>query len=126
MIPMDSRAYISASSNFFSGESEAKRRRLEVEERRLSLDEKAQVVQMVSVGVYTPRTARRKIEEIDQRMKPPAPETETVPSSQMWLSRSPLGSRGEHGTRSPSLDRRSVSWDIEDPEKLLDDGEEEI
>ena len=119
---MDSRAYLSASSNFFSEESEVKRRKLDVEERRLLLDEKAQVVQMVTVGVYTPRTARRKIEEIDRRMKPSALETTPDPQT---LGQSPSGSYNRYRTRSLSLDRHSISWDIEDPNKSLDNDDEE-
>ena len=118
----DSRAYVSASLNFFSKETKVKRRKLDVEERRLLLDEKAQIVQMVTVGVYTPRTARRKIKEIDWRMKPPALETMPDPETP---GRSPSGSHNRHQTQSLSLDRRSISWDIEDPDKSLDNDDKE-
>ena len=117
--PTYDRVYISASSNFFTGESEVKRRRLEVEERRISLDEKAQILNMVTIGVYTPRTARRKIEEIDQRMKLPA--LVATPSPQI-TGQSPSGSHGRYATRSPSMGRDSSPWDIEDTDELLDDG----
>ena len=120
---MNNRAYISASSNYFSGEGEVKRRRLDIEERRLLLDEKEQVIRMVNIGVYTPQTARDKIEEIDQRMRLPA--LETTHGSQMQ-GQSPLGSHGRYQTRSPSPGHHSPSWDIEDPDKSLDDNEEGI
>lgn len=117
------RAYISASLNFFSGENEVKRRHLEVEECRLSLDEKAQIVQMINVGIYSPRTARRKIEEIDQRVNPPV--LEPVPDSPT-LGRPPSGSSGQCQARhrSPSLGRHSAPWDSEDPD--YDDEENSI
>jgi hypothetical protein len=119
---MGSRAYLSASSNFFSEESEVKRCKLDVEEHRLLLDEKAQVVQMVTVSVYTPRTAQRKIEEIDQCMKPSALKTTPDPQTP---GQSPSGSYNQYWTRSLSLDRHSISWGIEDPDKSLDDDDEE-
>ena len=75
-----------------------------MEERRVSLEEKAQVMEMVKLGVYSPRTARQRIEKIDQ-------------------------SSGSHDQRQvchPSMDCRSPSWDIEDPERFLNESEEEI
>ena len=122
---MNNRAYISASSNFFSGESEVKRRRLEVEERRLLLDEKAQVIQMVNVGVYTPRTARRRIDEIDQRMKRSTFEISPTLSSRT-LSRSSSGSHSQRRMQSPSLDHHSISWDADNLEQLFDDDDDKF
>lgn len=107
------RAYISASTKFFSGESEVKRRKLDVDERRLSLEEKAQVLNMVNIGIYTPRTARRKIEEIDQR---PSLSARTTQVS----GQSPAGSDGRHQTPSPLTGRRSPPWSIEETDGLLD------
>jgi len=119
--PTYHRAYISASSNYFSGESEVKCRRLDVEERRILLDEKAQILNMVTLGVYTPRTARRKIEEIDWCMKFPA--LVTTPSPHI-TGQSPSGFHGRHGSCSPSMDRQSSPWDVEDMDGLLGDGED--
>ena len=82
---MNNRAYISASSNYFSGEGEVKRRRLDIEERRLLLDEKEQVIRMVNIGVYTPQTARDKIEEIDQRMRLPPSKLHMAPRCKVNL-----------------------------------------
>jgi hypothetical protein len=89
------------------------------------LMKRLKLCRMVSIGVYTPRTARYKIEAIDQQMKPIAYETETARSPQM-LSWSPSESDSRHQTQSPSQNHHSMSWDIEDPERLLDDNEEEI
>jgi len=118
-MPTHDRAYISASSNFFSGESEVKRRRLDVEECRVTLDEKAQILNMVTVGVYSPRTARYKIDEIDERMKLPA--LAITPNPQI-AGQPPSGPHGTHG---PSMVRHSSPWDIEDLDQLIGDGEDD-
>ena len=120
---MNNRAYISTSSNYFSGEGEVKHCWLDIEERRLLLNGKEQVIQMINIGVYTPQTAQDKIEEIDQCMR--LPTLETTHDSQMW-GQSPLGSHGWYQTQSPSPGHHSTSWDIKDPDKLLDDNKEGI
>ena len=74
-----------------------------MEERRVSLEEKAQVMEMVKVGIYTPRTARHRIEKIDHS----------------------IGSQHQHQVHSPSVDGRSSPWDIEDPGHPLNEFEEE-
>lgn len=96
-----------------------------MEERRVSLDEKAQVMEMVKAGIYTPRTARRLIEKIDKRARPPTLHCGDAYNSLMRIQ-SPSGSHSRSQTRSPSPDRRSLSWDIEDPDHRLDEIDKEI
>ena len=115
-IPTDYRAYISAGTNFFSGESEVKRCKLDVEERRISLEEKAQVLNMVNLSIYTPRTARRKIEEIDQRPSLSA-RTIEVPGQ------SPTGSDCQYQIPSPLTSCHSPPWRFEEIDGSLDDDE---
>ena len=117
---MNFRVFTSVYARHFSEESNAKRRRLEVEERRLLLEERAQIMDMVKFGIYTPRSARRKIERIDKRT-----ESSTLDNGDMLIG-SPLGSQDRFQTLSPSPDRQSPTWSIEDPGRSLDDTEEEI
>lgn len=109
------RAFTSAYAHYFSEESDVKRRRLEVEERRLLLEEKAQVMDMVKVGIYTPRSARQRIKEIDERVKPPTTN----------YGEPRVQSQGRFQTLSPSPDRCSPPWDIEDPDRSLGGTEDE-
>jgi hypothetical protein len=78
---------------------------------------------MVNVGVYTPWTARRKIEEIDRRVEIPTFEIMPDPGVS---DQSHSGSHGQRQTQSPSLDRYSQPWDIEDSDKLPDDDDDDI
>jgi len=75
---------------------------------------------MVTAGVYTPRTARCKIEEIDKRMKLPALE---ITSNSRTTGRSLSESNGLYELRSPT-DRHSSPWDIEEMDMLADGGED--
>lgn len=117
---MNFRAFTSAYARHFSEESDAKRRRLEVEERRLLLEERDQIMKMVKFGIYTPRSAHRRIERIDRHT-----ESSTLDNGGTLIG-SPLGSQGRFQTLSPSPDRQSLTWSIEDTDRSLNDSEDEI
>lgn len=82
-------------SQHFSEERDVKRR-------RLALDEKAQILEMVKMGIYTPQMALKAIEKIDGHSTPPLDNEE----------RSPLRSCHQQ-VQSPSCNHRSPSYDIE-------------
>lgn len=107
------RTVTSIYSQYFSAESDVKRRRLEVEERKLLLQEKAQILDLFKAGIYTPETAHEKIEKIDRCAKPPSSCCHDT-SNPNAPSQSLLGSRGQRCARSPSLDHQSSSCNVED------------
>jgi hypothetical protein len=91
-----------------------------VEEWRLFLEEKAQVMDMVKVGIYTPRSARWRIEEIDEHEKILTPNHAEI------QVQSPSGSQGRFQTLSPTPDHHSPSWDIENLDHPLNNTEDDI
>ena len=113
------RVFTSVYSKFFSEENDAKRRRLEVEECRISLDEKAQVIDMVKAKILSPRTARQMISRIDDR---------TNRTTEYHNNQSPSGSQThiEPWTRSPSSSHQSLTWDVGDTNHFSNGSEDEI
>jgi hypothetical protein len=117
IVLINCRAFMSVYSKFFSEENDAKRRWLEVEECRLSLNEKAQVIEMVKANILSPRTACRMISRIDDRTNQTTQYHKDSSESQIYI---------EPWTRSPSPGRRSLTWGIEDANCSPNRSEDEI
>lgn len=118
---MNDRKFASVYANYFSEESNVKHRKIEVEERKLSAKEKDQVIEMVKAGIYSPRSARRKIEDIDSRTRSHADHRNPPDPIQ-----SPPTPHGRFQTLSPSPGYQSPRWDAGDSEGSLNDTEDNI